>query len=154
MPIAAPVFTAAARGKQMLLHSMAPLHAAGAAVGAAPNAAPKKNTTSVPVRLDSRRAFLQGVVIAAAGAGTLLGHVDAAPAASKRRAPPLPAEEKEKKDPNMSGVQAKVMASRKRKQAMKEATEKLREKGKNPADAPAATTITQTQIKSAVVAVE
>jgi hypothetical protein len=101
----------------------------------------------------SCRAFLHGVLIAAAGAGTLLGHVDAAPAASKRRAPP-PAEEKEKKDPNMSGVQAKVMASRKRKEAMKEATAKLREKGKKPADAPAASSLTKTPIKSAAVPVE
>ena len=101
----------------------------------------------------SCRAFLQGVMIAVAGAGTLLGHVDAAPAASKRRAPPPPAEEKEKKDPNMSGVQAKVMASRKRKEAMKESIAKLREKGKKPADA-AATSLTKTQIKSAAPAVE
>jgi hypothetical protein len=93
-------------------------------------------------------------MIAAAGAGTLLGHVDAAPAASKRRAPPPPTEEKEKKDPNMSGVQAKVMASRKRKEAMKESMAKLREKGKKPVDAPAAPTVTQTQIKSAAVSVE
>ncbi|XP_047048039.1 uncharacterized protein LOC124653028 [Lolium rigidum] len=140
----------------MLLHSMAPLHTAAAAVqhaavGAAPNAAPKKSSNTA--RCDTRRAFLHGVLIAAAGAGTLLGHVDAAPAASKRRAPP-PAEQKEKKDPNMSGVQAKVMASRKRKEAMKEATAKLREKGKKPADAPAASSLTKTPIKSAAVPVE
>ncbi|CAM0952446.1 unnamed protein product [Alopecurus aequalis] len=143
----------------MLLHSMAPVHTAAAqhaAVGAAPNAAPKKSSssTSVATRCDTRRAFLHGVMIAAAGAGTLLGHVDAAPAASKRRAPPPPAEEKEKKDPNMSGVQAKVMASRKRKEAMKEATAKLREKGKKPADAAAPTELTKTPIKSAAAVVE
>ena len=100
------------------------------------------------------RAFLQGVMIAVAGAGTLLGHVDAAPAASKRRAPPPPAEEKEKKDPNMSGVQAKVMASRKRKEAMKESIAKLREKGKKPADAAPSSSISKTQIKSAAPDVE
>lgn len=48
-------------------------------------------------------------------------------AASKRPPPPPP---KEKKDPSISGVQAKVLASKKRKEAMKEATANLREKGK------------------------
>lgn len=128
-----------------------PLHAAATQHAAlpAPNAAPKKNISSsvlpVGAKCDTRRAFLQGVMIAAAGAGTLLGAVDAAPAASKRRAPP-PAEEKEKKDPNLSGVQAKVLASRKRKEAMKEAMAKMREKGK-----PAATVTEKEKSVGAVV---
>ncbi|KAJ9173979.1 hypothetical protein P3X46_017061 [Hevea brasiliensis] len=45
-----------------------------------------------------------------------------------RRPPPPPPEEK--KDPNLSGVQAKVLASKKRKEAMKEFAAKQREKGK------------------------
>ncbi|KAK4359612.1 hypothetical protein RND71_021841 [Anisodus tanguticus] len=36
----------------------------------------------------------------------------------------------EKKDPNVSGVLAKVLASKRRKEAMKESMAKLREKGK------------------------
>ncbi|KAK7362719.1 hypothetical protein VNO77_04840 [Canavalia gladiata] len=44
------------------------------------------------------------------------------------RPPPPPP--KEKKDPNVSGVQAKVLASKRRKEAMKEAVAKLRERGK------------------------
>lgn len=48
--------------------------------------------------------------------------------AAARRPPPPPPEEK--KDPNVSGVQAKVLASKKRKEAMKESVAKLREKGK------------------------
>ncbi|OIV93217.1 hypothetical protein TanjilG_27396 [Lupinus angustifolius] len=47
--------------------------------------------------------------------------------AAGRPPPPPP---KEKKDPNVSGVQAKVTASKRRKEAMKEAVAKLREKGK------------------------
>ncbi|EEF37482.1 uncharacterized protein LOC8286364 [Ricinus communis] len=47
--------------------------------------------------------------------------------AARRQAPPPP---EEKKDPNVSGVQAKVLASKKRKEAMKESIAKLREKGK------------------------
>jgi hypothetical protein len=74
------------------------------------------------------RALLCGLVAAAAAAGTMLG-ADIAGAASKRRPPP-PAPAEAKKDPNVSGVQAKVLASRKRKEAMKEAVAKLREKGK------------------------
>nr|DAD43393.1 TPA_asm: hypothetical protein HUJ06_001623 [Nelumbo nucifera] len=48
--------------------------------------------------------------------------------AAKRPPPPPP---QEKKDPNVSGVQAKVLASIKRKEAMKEAMAKLRGKGKS-----------------------
>ncbi|XP_061373463.1 uncharacterized protein LOC133315806 [Gastrolobium bilobum] len=44
------------------------------------------------------------------------------------RPPPPPP--KEKKDPNLSGVQAKVLASKRRKEAMKETVAKLREQGK------------------------
>lgn len=45
-----------------------------------------------------------------------------------RRPPPPPPQEK--KDPNVSGVLAKVLASKKRKEAMKESIAKLKEKGK------------------------
>ncbi|GAU14550.1 hypothetical protein TSUD_96140 [Trifolium subterraneum] len=48
--------------------------------------------------------------------------------AAARRPPPPPP--KEKKDPNVSGVQAKVLASKKRKEALKEEVARLREKGK------------------------
>ncbi|KAI7729798.1 hypothetical protein M8C21_033804 [Ambrosia artemisiifolia] len=50
--------------------------------------------------------------------------------AAARRPPPPPPTEKEKKDPNVSGVLAKVLASKKRKEAMKESIAKLRNKGK------------------------
>lgn len=50
-----------------------------------------------------------------------------ASAAARRPPPPPPTE---KKDPNVSGVIAKVLASKKRKEAMKEAIAKQREKGK------------------------
>lgn len=43
---------------------------------------------------------------------------------------PPPSPPKEKKDPNVSGVQAKVLASKRRKEAMKEEVAKLRERGK------------------------
>jgi hypothetical protein len=48
--------------------------------------------------------------------------------AAKRRSPPPSPEEK--KDPNLSGLQAKLIASKKRKEAMKETVAKLRENGK------------------------
>ncbi|XP_019160353.1 PREDICTED: uncharacterized protein LOC109156914 [Ipomoea nil] len=48
--------------------------------------------------------------------------------AAARRPPPPPVEEK--KDPNVSGVMAKVLASKRRKEAMKESMAKLRERGK------------------------
>ncbi|GAB2289579.1 hypothetical protein Dimus_023888 [Dionaea muscipula] len=51
--------------------------------------------------------------------------------AAARRPPPPPTQaEPNKKDPNVSGVLAKVLASKKRKEDMKLAVTKLREKGK------------------------
>ncbi|KAL3506882.1 hypothetical protein ACH5RR_032264 [Cinchona calisaya] len=49
-------------------------------------------------------------------------------AGAARRPPPPPAQEK--KDPSVSGLMAKILASKKRKEAMKEEITKLREKGK------------------------
>ncbi|KAL6656335.1 hypothetical protein ACP70R_007161 [Stipagrostis hirtigluma subsp. patula] len=98
-----------------------------------PSAASKspalKSSNNFPfgAKCDARRAFMYGLI--AAGAGAMLGP-DIASAASKRRPPPPAPTTEEKKDPNVSGVQAKVLASRKRKEAMKEAVAKLREKGK------------------------
>ncbi|XP_030939313.1 uncharacterized protein LOC115964122 [Quercus lobata] len=68
------------------------------------------------------------VTLGLAGAMLSLNVGDQSANAAARRAPPPPPEEK--KDPNVSGVQAKVLASRKRKEAMKEETAKLRERGK------------------------
>uniref|UniRef100_A0A1D1ZBR5 Lipase maturation factor 2 n=1 Tax=Anthurium amnicola TaxID=1678845 RepID=A0A1D1ZBR5_9ARAE len=77
-----------------------------------------------------RRTFIYGLV--GAGLGSAM-HGGAANAASRRPPPPPPTE---KKDPNVSGVQAKVLASIKRKEAMKEAMAKLREKGKPITELP------------------
>ncbi|CAN1847892.1 hypothetical protein LINPERHAP1_LOCUS38709 [Linum perenne] len=51
--------------------------------------------------------------------------------AAARRPPPAPSTE-EKKDPNISGVQAKVLASKKRKEAMKQYVAKLKEQVNTP----------------------
>ncbi|KAK1356370.1 Zinc transporter like [Heracleum sosnowskyi] len=48
--------------------------------------------------------------------------------AAGRRPPPPPPEEK--KDPSINGVTAKVLASKKRKEAMKESIARLKDKGK------------------------
>ncbi|XP_027345478.1 uncharacterized protein LOC113857605 [Abrus precatorius] len=72
-----------------------------------------------------RRRTLMGL------SGTLLlglGLSDEQSASFAARPPPPPP--KEKKDPNVSGVQAKVLASKRRKEAMKEAMAELRERGK------------------------
>ncbi|CAN6485694.1 unnamed protein product [Victoria cruziana] len=79
----------------------------------------------------NRRALTWGVV------GTLLSlSVTEKASAAKRRPPPQ--EETQKNDPNVSGVQAKVLASKKRKEAMKDAMAKLRERGK-PINQPSST---------------
>lgn len=57
---------------------------------------------------------------------SLRGESQSAFAAARRPPPPPP---EEKKDPNVSGVQAKVMASKKRKETLKQSVAKLREKG-------------------------
>uniref|UniRef100_A0A0E0B5D4 Uncharacterized protein n=1 Tax=Oryza glumipatula TaxID=40148 RepID=A0A0E0B5D4_9ORYZ len=116
---------------------MAPLTSQSTATAAAMIAmkppAPAKNiATLLPPGAKCRRAFLRGVIAAGAG-GSLLVAGDGggiASAASKRRAPPPPAAPEERKDPSVSGVQAKVLASKKRKEAMKEFVAKMREKGK------------------------
>lgn len=65
-------------------------------------------------------------------AGLVLGFIqigcDRHANAAGRRAPPPPPQEK--KDPSIDAVTAKVLASKKRKEAMKESIAKLREKGK------------------------
>lgn len=76
--------------------------------------------------------WCRAVSLGLAGAVLSLFHVgDPSANAAARRPPPPPVDEnKEKKDPNVSGVLAKVLASKKRKEAMKQAVAKLREKGK------------------------
>ncbi|KAM5548268.1 hypothetical protein ABKV19_002294 [Rosa sericea] len=80
-----------------------------------------------PNKLVHRRAV--GLGLAGAVLSFIVG--DRSANAAARRPPPPPVDEKkEKKDPNVSGALAKVLASKKRKEAMKEAMTKLREKGK------------------------
>jgi hypothetical protein len=68
-------------------------------------------------------------------AGAMLGlNVGDKGASAAARRPPAPAPE-ERKDPNVSGVQAKVLASKKRKEAMKQSMAKLKERGK-PVNGP------------------
>ncbi|CAK7322471.1 unnamed protein product [Dovyalis caffra] len=75
-------------------------------------------------KLFHRRTMALG--LAAALMGLNIGGWNANAAA--RRPPPPPPEER--KDPSISGLQAKILASKKRKEAMKEEVAKLREKGK------------------------
>ncbi|KAF6137476.1 hypothetical protein GIB67_008425 [Kingdonia uniflora] len=70
-----------------------------------------------------RRSLIWGMTLAV----TTMGANKSVNAAQRRPPPSAP---KEKKDPNVSGVQAKVLASMKRKEAMKDAVAKLKEKGK------------------------
>ncbi|GAB2240653.1 hypothetical protein Droror1_Dr00021171 [Drosera rotundifolia] len=70
-----------------------------------------------------RRIITWGLVAATLGWSTA---DDRASSASRRPPPPPP---EPKKDPNVSGVLAKVLASKKRKEDMKAAMAKLREKG-------------------------
>ncbi|KAJ4956649.1 hypothetical protein NE237_013432 [Protea cynaroides] len=75
----------------------------------------------------TRRVFVCGLT----GAALCLNAGQQSASAAKRRPPPPPPEEKkEKKNPNVSGIQAKILASKKRKEAMEESVAKLRERGK------------------------
>lgn len=71
--------------------------------------------------------------LTAGALGLLAGEDNVARAARRPPSPPP----QEKTDPNVSGLQAKVLASKKRKEAMKEAMAKLRERGKPINEAPA-----------------
>ncbi|KAL5781332.1 hypothetical protein ACOSP7_006361 [Xanthoceras sorbifolium] len=74
----------------------------------------------------TRRNVSLGLVGAVLGLNVVGG--DAKAYAPRKRPPPPPA--RERKDPNMSDLQAKLLASKKRKEEMKQAAAKLREKGK------------------------
>ncbi|KAJ7980629.1 Zinc transporter like [Quillaja saponaria] len=71
-----------------------------------------------------RRTVTMGLTSAVLG----LGFSQQSASAAARRPPPPPPVEK--KDPNLSGIQVKVLASKKRKEAMKAEVAKLRERGK------------------------
>lgn len=75
----------------------------------------------------------RAVTLSLAGAVLGLNLGDRSSSAAARRPPPPPPTEK--KDPNVNGVLAKVLASKKRKEAMKESVAKLRESGK-PVNGP------------------
>ncbi|KAL5537321.1 hypothetical protein UlMin_045690 [Ulmus minor] len=92
-------------------------------------------SNQVPTKVDlNRRTVSLGLAI---GGGTLVGwnvgEWSSARAAARRPPPPPP---EEKKDPNVSGVLAKVLASKRRKEAMKEEMAKLRQKGKSVLGSP------------------
>ncbi|XP_039117758.1 uncharacterized protein LOC120253489 [Dioscorea cayenensis subsp. rotundata] len=84
---------------------------------------PKKPHFLIP-NLHHRRTFTNSLI----GVATVMFiGAESAKAAARRPPPPSP---EEKIDPNVSGVTAKVLASKKRKEAMKAEIAKLREKGK------------------------
>ncbi|XP_022722981.1 uncharacterized protein LOC111280086 [Durio zibethinus] len=78
--------------------------------------------------LDDKLVHRRTVTLSLAGAVLGLNVGDPRNAHAARKPPPPPPAEK--KDPNVSGVQAKVLASKKRKEAMKQEISKMREKGK------------------------
>jgi hypothetical protein len=78
----------------------------------------------IALHISYLRSILYGLSTVAIGS---LVSPDNASAAKRRPPPPSP---EEKKDPNLSGLQAKLIANKKRKEAMKETVAKLRESGK------------------------
>ncbi|CAA3015288.1 Hypothetical predicted protein [Olea europaea subsp. europaea] len=79
----------------------------------------------VPEEKQVRR---RGVLLGLTGVALVMnGGARDARGAAKRPPPPPP---QEKKDPNVSGLTAKVLASKRRKEAMKESIAKLKESGK------------------------
>ncbi|KAL1207997.1 hypothetical protein V5N11_022041 [Cardamine amara subsp. amara] len=112
-----------------MAHSLVPLSpAAHAAKLSSPS--PGSLPLAPPVVLEVPPINRRKIVVGLGGAlwswNALTGKEEAM-AASRRPPPPPP---KEKKDPTVTGVQAKVLASKKRKEEMKAAIAKLREKGK------------------------
>ncbi|KAL2470127.1 Uncharacterized protein Adt_38263 [Abeliophyllum distichum] len=70
----------------------------------------------------------RGVLLWLAGAAVVMNGGDRDASGAARRPPPPPPQEK--KDPSVSGLTAKILASKKRKEAMKESIAKIRENGK------------------------
>ncbi|KAG2321053.1 hypothetical protein Bca52824_014266 [Brassica carinata] len=114
-------------------NSLSPLLPAAHA-GSISSPSPRSGPQTPPIILQVPQINRRDIVV---GLGSMLwswnalnGKEEAMAAA--RRPPPPPAVEK--KDPNVSGVQAKVLASKKRKEAMKASMAKLRERGKSVVD--------------------
>ncbi|XP_021774812.1 uncharacterized protein LOC110738709 [Chenopodium quinoa] len=98
---------------------------------------PQNVSVDAPISLTPtprRDAIILGVALGVAVAALGLNISDKALAAARR--PPPKTEEQEKKDPNVSGVLAKVLASKKRKEAMKQAMAQQRERGKKIEEPP------------------
>ncbi|KFK44247.1 hypothetical protein AALP_AA1G233900 [Arabis alpina] len=112
-----------------MAHSLGPLSPA-AQVARLSSPSPPSRSQTPPVVLQippiNRRTIVLGLGSALWSWKAFNGNEEAMAAA--RRAPPPPATEK--KDPNVTGLQAKILANKKRKEAMKESIAKLREKGK------------------------
>ncbi|CAI9295748.1 unnamed protein product [Lactuca saligna] len=87
---------------------------------------PSKNTSFRPSLCHIPRRDVALCLVGAVFGLSIVGD-RSADAAARRPPPPTPTE---KKDPNVSGVLAKVIASKKRKEAMKESIAQLRQKGK------------------------
>ncbi|CAH8253083.1 unnamed protein product [Arabidopsis lyrata] len=113
----------------MVAHSLVPLSPAAHATrlsSPSPRSLPQAPPVVLVVPPINRRTILVGLG-GALWSWNALTAKEEAMAAARRPPPPPP---KEKKDPTVSGVQAKVLASKKRKEEMKASIAKLREKGK------------------------
>ncbi|XP_059277491.1 uncharacterized protein LOC132031514 [Lycium ferocissimum] len=111
-PVAAATLTSLSTKKNACLRSLSVL------------AIHQRSDKELDTNVVSRRSLALGL----AGAAVALNAGNKKANAAARRPPPPPP--MEKKDPNVSGVLAKVLASKRRKEAMKESMAKLREKGK------------------------
>ncbi|KMZ66960.1 hypothetical protein ZOSMA_27G00050 [Zostera marina] len=93
-----------------------------------------KNPKSISLPITKRSVIIHGLFGVGLATSALFDNAEA----SARRPPPPPPTEK--KDPNMSAAQAKILASKKRKEAMKENVAKLREEGKTITETPTSVT--------------
>ncbi|WCJ21883.1 hypothetical protein M5689_003998 [Euphorbia peplus] len=111
-----------------MAHSLA---AAAAAIPITTKSTPSQPFPKIPLsKTDhSQTNILHRRTVTLGLAGALLGLNAGCQSANAAKRPPPPPP-REKNDPNVSGVLAKVLASKKRKEALKESVAKLREKGK------------------------
>ncbi|KAF8082458.1 hypothetical protein N665_0824s0006 [Sinapis alba] len=112
-----------------MTHSLSPLLPAAHA-GSLSSPSPRSRPQTPPIILQVPQINRRAIVVGLGGAvwsWNAQNGKEEAMAAARRPPPPPP---KEKNDPTVSGVQAKVLASKKRKEAMKASIAKLREKGK------------------------
>ncbi|CAN0857941.1 hypothetical protein LINGRAHAP2_LOCUS7001 [Linum grandiflorum] len=117
-------------GMMTMAHSLTAPNASVSTVSTIPTVIHDPFPVQPPPSSTTRRSMTMSFALLGGFMGLKLVTPNVAEAAARR--PPPPPTTAEKKDPNISGVQAKVLASKKRKEAMKQYVAKLKDQAQTP----------------------